>query len=109
MTAQVPNRYDQIFGKIESIWTKYLDTMDESLDILEKELESAEKDSQICTLEWCQSTERVIADLVHVIYNMHVPKWISEESAARLQEQKKRVHNLYAKFIAISSPDSIFA
>jgi len=109
MTAQGVNRYDQIFGKIETIWTKYLDTMDESLDILEKELESAEKDSQICTLEWCQSTDAVIADLVHVIYNMHVPNWISNESAARLQEQKKRVHNLYAKFLSLSSPDSIFA
>lgn len=109
MTTQGPNRYDKIFGKIESIWIKYLDALDESLDILDKELASAEKDSQICTLEWCQSTEEIIADLVHVIYNLHVPKWVSAEAAARLKEQKKRVHNIYAKFITITSPDSIFA
>ena len=109
MTNQGSNRYDQIFEKIDSIWTKYLDALDESLDILEKELASAEKDSQICTLEWCQSTEEIIADLVQVIYNLHVPKWVSPDSAARLKEQKKRVHNIYAKFITITSPDSIFA
>ena len=109
MTTPDTNRYDQIFQKIESIWTKYLDALDESLDILEKELATAEKDSQICTLEWCQSTEEIIADLVHVIYNLHVPKWVSAESADRLKEQKKKVHNIYAKFITITSPDSIFA
>lgn len=64
MTTQGQNRYDQLFAKIENIWAKYLDALDESLDILEKELETAKKDSQICTLEWCQSTEEVIADLV---------------------------------------------
>lgn len=109
MPHQDSKRYDQLFAKIEDIWTKYLDALDESLEILEKELATAKKDSQICTLEWCESTEAIIADLVHVIYNLHVPKWISRESADRLKEQKKRVHNIYAKFIMITSPDSIFA
>ena len=45
------------------------------MDILEKKLASAEKDRQICTLEWCQATEEVIADLVRVIYNMHASQW----------------------------------
>lgn len=109
MSPTTTHRYDDIFDKIEGIWEKYLTALEESLDILEQELSEAEKDSQVCTLEWCTSTEEIIADLVHVIYNMHVPKWISQQADARLKDQKKHIHNLYAKFITITSPDSIFA
>ena len=28
---------------------------------------------------------------------------------AKIEEQKKRVHTLYARFISITTPDSIFA
>jgi hypothetical protein len=109
MSTDSTPRYDAIFEKIERIWTSYLQALEESLDILDKELATAEKDSQVCTIEWCTSTEELIADLVHVIYNLHVPKWISKESADRLKEQKKRIHNLYARFITITTPDAIFA
>lgn len=108
MTTKTTHRYDGIFEKIEPIWNNYLTALEESLDILERELAEAEKDSQVCTLEWCTSTEEIIADLVHVIYHMHVPKWISKQSEARLDNQKKRIHDLYARFITITAPDTIF-
>jgi len=71
--------------------------MEESLDMLEKEIDEAADMSEICTAEWCEATEHVVDELNNSLFSIREPRWSSEEDSKKL---KRRVHDLYAKYKA---------
>lgn len=74
--------------------------MEESLDMLEKEIDEAAEMSEICTAEWCEATEHVVDELNNSLFSIREPRWSSEEDSKKLKELKRRVHDLYAKYKA---------
>ena len=74
--------------------------MEESLKILEKDLDEAEEMSEKCTGEWCEATEHVIDELSNSLFSISEPRWSSEEDSKKLKALKRRIHDLYAKYKA---------
>jgi sugar-specific transcriptional regulator TrmB len=109
MNDSAQSRHDEIFSDMERIWHSYVSALQESLDKLEREIEAAGRNSQVCTEQWCMQTDRLLAEFVSVLYSLHVPSFLSSEDRRTLEQLKRKVHELYTRFVTISSPDSIFA
>jgi hypothetical protein len=83
-------------------WRALIDSMERSLDMLERGIEEAEGMTDICTPEWCVATENVMDELNNRIFSISEPRWSSEEDSARLRRLKKRLHDCYGKYKVVS-------
>jgi len=83
-------------------WRDFIKSMEESLKILEKDLDEAEEMSEKCTGEWCEATEHVIDELSNSLFSISEPRWSSEEDSKKLKVLKRRIHDLYAKYKSVA-------
>ena len=83
-------------------WRALIDSMERSLDMLERGIQEAEGMTDLCTPEWCLATENVMDELNNRISSISEPRWSSEEDSERLRRLKKRLHDCYAKYKAVS-------
>ena len=81
-------------------WNDFVDNLEKSLDLLEKEIDFTSKMVNACTLEWCQSTEHALDDISNSLFAISEPSWASDEDSKRLKALKKRVHDVYATYKA---------
>ena len=44
-------------------WKAYVDNLEKSLDLIEREIGFTSKMIDACTLEWCQSTEHALDEI----------------------------------------------
>jgi len=82
-------------------WRDFIHSMEESLNMLEKDIDEAAEMSEKCTGEWCEATEHVIDEISNSLFSISEPRWSSEEDSKKLKALKRRVHDLYAKYKAI--------
>ena len=92
-----------IQNNVVESWKEHLNSMEESLDILERGLDEAKEMTEICTDEWCMATEHVIDDLSNWTFSISEPRWGSDEDTRKLKALKRRLHDLYAKYKIISN------
>ena len=78
-------------------WRDFIKSMEESLNILEKDLDEAAEMSEKCTGEWCEATEHVIDEPSNSLFSISEPRWSSEKDNKKLKTLKRRVHDLYRK------------
>ncbi|MEJ2726285.1 MAG: hypothetical protein P8175_16920 [Deltaproteobacteria bacterium] len=83
-------------------WRALIDSMERSLDMLERGIEEAEVMTEICTPEWCVATENVMDELNNRIFSISEPRWSSEEDSTRLRHLRKRLHDCYERYKAVS-------
>jgi hemerythrin-like domain-containing protein len=83
-------------------WRDFIHSMEESLNMLEKDLDDAAEMSEKCTGEWCEATEHVIDELSNSLFSISEPRWSSEEDSKKLKALKRRIHDLYAKYKVIA-------
>jgi hemerythrin-like domain-containing protein len=88
-------------SQITEGWRDFIHSMEESLNMLEKDIDEAAEMSEKCTGEWCEATEHVIDELSNSLFSISEPRWSSEEDSKKLKALKRRVHDLYAKYKAI--------
>lgn len=81
-------------------WNEFVDNLEKSLDLLEKEINFTSKMVNACTLEWCQSTELALDDISNSLFAISEPSWASEKDSKKLKALKKRVHDVYATYKA---------
>jgi len=81
-------------------WTSFVDNLEKSLELLEKEIEFTSKMVNACTLDWCEASERAIDDISNSLFSISEPSWLSEEDSKKLKALKRRVHDVYAKYKA---------
>jgi hypothetical protein len=93
----------QVEGKVLESWQELIRSTEESVNLLEKGLDEAAEMRHICTDEWCVATEHVLDELSNGLFSISEPRWASEEDSKKLKALKKRVHDLYAKYKAVSS------
>lgn len=81
-------------------WCSFLESLEESVATLEKEIDFTSKMVNACTLEWCEATERAVDDISNSLFSISEPSWLSEEDSRKLKALKRRVHDVYAKYKA---------
>lgn len=77
---------------------EFMSNLDNSLGMLDKDISEAAEMTQICTDEWCLSTEGVLDELAKVIYSISEPRWLTDEDSKKISQLRHRVHDLYAKY-----------
>jgi hypothetical protein len=86
------------YDKLNEWWQAYVDGLEQSLNLLDKEIKEAKGMQDICTDEWCTATDHYIDDIANAVFTISEPRWASEQDTKRLRSLKKRVHDLYADF-----------
>ena len=92
--------HSNIQDNIIQNWREFISNMNESLDMLEKEIDEAAQMQSICTSEWCEATEHVIDELSNSLFSISEPRWASEKDSQRIRTLRKKIHDLYAKYKA---------
>ena len=90
-------------NKILEGWRVFLDSIHESLDSLERGIDEAEAMTDLCTPEWCLANERIIDELNNRIFSISEPSWSSDDDSRKLKDLKKRLHDVYARYKAVSN------
>jgi hypothetical protein len=85
------------------IHRRFVEGLEETIAILEKDLGQAGEMEHVCTDEWCQATEDYIDDLHKNVYSISEPRWATEEDSKKIRELRQRVKKLYTRFEAIHS------
>jgi hypothetical protein len=83
-------------------WREFINNMEDSINLLDRQIDEAAEMREICTSEWCEATEHVIDDLSNSIFSIHEPHWASDEDSKKIKALRRRVHDLYAKYKATS-------
>lgn len=86
--------------KVFEGWRSFVDNLEKSLELLEKEIDFASKMVSACTLEWCEASERAIDDISNSLFSISEPAWLSAEDSKKIKALKRRVHDVYAKYKA---------
>jgi hypothetical protein len=89
--------------KVYEGWTVFVENLEKSLEVLEKEIDFTSKMVNACTLEWCEASERAIDDISNSLFSISEPSWLSDEDSRKIKALKKRVHEVYAKYKTASS------
>ena len=79
----------------------FINSLDESLNILEGNINEAAEIGSICTNEWCNATEDILDEVAKFVYSISEPRWISDEDSKIIKQLRVRVHDLYAKFKSV--------
>jgi hemerythrin-like domain-containing protein len=88
-------------NQITEGWRDFIHSMEESLNMLEEDLDDAAEMTEKCTGEWCEAVEHVIDELSNSLFSISEPRWSSEEDSKKLKALKRRIHDLYVKYKAI--------
>ena len=80
---------------------EFVTNLDKSLDMLDHDISEAAEMTDICTDEWCLSTEGVVDELAKVIYSISEPRWLTDEDSKKISQLRHRVHDLYAQYKSI--------
>ena len=81
-------------------WKVFVENLEESLDLLEKEVDFTSKMVDACTVEWCEATERAMDEISNSLFSISEPSWLSDEDSKKLKALKRKVHEVYAKYKA---------
>jgi hypothetical protein len=92
----------QVQEKVLESWQELIRSTEESINMLEKGIDEAAEMRHVCTNEWCVATEHVLDELSNELFSISEPRWASEEDSNKLRVLKRRVHDLYAKYKAVS-------
>lgn len=80
---------------------EFMSNLEKSIDLLEHDIDEAAEMTQICTDEWCLSTEGVVDELAKVIYSISEPRWLTDEDSKKISHLRHRTHDLYAKYKSV--------
>lgn len=89
---------DELQKEMQDAWRNYLQSLEQSLNSLESQINEATEMTDICTDEWCEATEHVIDDLANSLYSISEPRWANQEDSDKIKTLKRRVYDLYANY-----------
>jgi hypothetical protein len=94
----MPMPKDEIQSEMVSAWQTYIDALEKSLDMLDKDITEARDMAHVCTDEWCEATEHVIDELSNALFSISEPRWSSPEDSKKIKRLKRRVYDLYVNY-----------
>ena len=93
--------HGNVIGKMGESWQVFMENMENSLDLLEENIQEVSEMSDACTSEWCEATEHVLDELSNSIFSISEPRWASKEDSDKIKILKNRIHDLYAKYKSV--------
>ncbi len=88
----------QIDMQVNQAWTDFTNSLEKSIDMLEKDINEASEMTDICTDEWCEATEHYIDDLSNALFSISEPRGSSQKKSDKIKALKRRVYDLYANY-----------
>jgi hypothetical protein len=92
-------------NKIMEGWRMFINSIKESLDSLERGIDQADEMDDLYTPEWHIANEHIMDELNDRIFSISEPYWSSDDDTRRLRALKKKFHDLYARYKAISNSE----
>ena len=89
---------DNIYTEMNEAWETYLAALENSIDMLEKDIEEAKQMAGVCTNEWCEATEHVIDDLNNALFSISEPRWSDADYSKRIKTLKRRIYDIYVNY-----------
>ena len=86
---------DEIQAEMTEAWTTYMDSLEKSVDLLDKHITEARDMARVCTDEWCLATEHLIDELSNALFSISEPRWADPQDSKKLKLLKRRVYDLY--------------
>ena len=77
---------------------QFVSGLEKSLDMLRDDIDQVEGISEVCTDEWCKSTENFLDYLHKSIYSISEPRWADKEDSRKIHALRDRVKDLYVHF-----------
>lgn len=77
---------------------EFINNLDESIEVLRKDISEVSEMEQKCTDEWCKATEHYLDDLIKMIYSISEPRWLTEKDSEKIKELRGKVHDLYSQY-----------
>jgi len=89
---------DEIQSEMIKAWQNYINALEKSLNLLEKDIEEAKNMAGACTSEWCEATEHVIDELNNALFSISEPRWADPEESQKIKKLKRRIYDLYVNY-----------
>ena len=89
---------DEIQKEMTEAWNTYIQALEKSLDIIDKDIDEAKEMAGVCTEEWCNATEHVIDELGNALFSISEPRWSTDEDSKRIKALKRRIYDLYVNY-----------
>lgn len=86
---------DEIRNEMTSAWRTYLQALEKSVDMLDRDITEARDMARVCTDERCAATEHTIDELFNALFSISEPRWADPEDSKKLKLLKRRVYELY--------------
>ncbi len=82
---------------------QFMENLENTIKLLEQDIQEAAEMGEICTDEWCLVTEHTLDELANMIFSISEPRWVSLEDSQKIKSLRHRVHDLYAQYKSISA------
>ena len=77
---------------------QFMTGLQQSLEVLDKEIREAGEMTATCTDEWCNTTESYIDELHKQLYAISEPRWLPAEDSKKISNMRKRIKQMYVDF-----------
>lgn len=77
---------------------QFITGLEETLDMLENDINEVSNIGDDCTDEWCKSREDFLDYLHKSIYAISEPRWADKEDSERIHELRDKIKDLYVHF-----------
>lgn len=89
---------DETRAELTGAWGTFMNSLEQSIRLLDSDIKEASQMASICTNEWCEATEHVIDELNNALFSISEPRWSDKDLSGKLKSLKNRVHDLYANY-----------
>ena len=81
----------------------FVEGLDETISMLEKDIGEAGTMEGVCTDEWCRAMEDYIDELHKNVYSISEPRWATSEDSQKIKDLRRRIKKLYNQYAAVSA------
>ena len=82
----------------QAMHQEFIANLEESLVLLEENINEAAEIGEGCTDEWCNATEDILDEVAKFVFSISEPRWVADDESKTLKNLRRRVHDLYAKW-----------
>jgi hypothetical protein len=93
---------DEVQADMLQAWRTYIEALEKSIGLLEKDIRESSEMADTCTSEWCEATQHYIDDINNALFSISEPRWAEKEDSAKIKKLKRRVYDLYADYRAVA-------
>jgi hypothetical protein len=97
----MPMPKDEVQTQLNNAWMQHFNAVKNSVNLVEDYLKEAKGMAEVCTDEWCISTEKLIDDLNNALYSLSEPRDADPELSLEIKELRRRIYDLYVNYKGI--------